>query len=108
MKLSITLTVAILGSVAVALASPVASSPRLPRDDVGGEVAGIGRCTMDCWNEAAVEAGCDPNEDDACLCGAFFDAVIDCTSETCNLSDNLGNTEDFYRHMERDAKIMVV
>lgn len=45
---------------------------------------------MDCWNEAAVEANCDPNTDDECLCGPFFDALTMCTSQTCNIADNLG------------------
>lgn len=43
-----------------------------------------------CWNEAAVVAGCDPNTDDDCLCGPFFDAVTSCTAATCSIGENLG------------------
>jgi hypothetical protein len=44
----------------------------------------------DCWNESAAQAGCDPNVDDACLCGVFSDLVTSCVSETCSIEDNLG------------------
>ena len=45
---------------------------------------------MDCWNEAAGAVDCDPNVDDACLCGVFFDEVASCTEATCNIGENLG------------------
>jgi hypothetical protein len=45
---------------------------------------------LDCWNEAAGSAGCDPNVDDACLCGPFFEDVAACTADTCGVGDNLG------------------
>ena len=78
---------------------------------VGAGVAGVGACPvscllnldyymeeyalmipsqMNCWNEAAVVAGCDPNADDDCLCGPFFDAVTSCTAAMCNMGENLG------------------
>ncbi|KAF1945016.1 hypothetical protein EJ02DRAFT_339366, partial [Clathrospora elynae] len=43
----------------------------------------------DCWNEAAASVKCDPNTDDDCLCGPFFDAVTYCSAQTCNIGDNL-------------------
>ncbi|KAF2475688.1 uncharacterized protein BDR25DRAFT_300698 [Lindgomyces ingoldianus] len=49
----------------------------------------ISPCTQDCWNQAAAQAGCDPNKDDACLCGPFFDAVAGCVSAVCSVPDNL-------------------
>ncbi|KAF2626486.1 hypothetical protein BU25DRAFT_422636 [Macroventuria anomochaeta] len=83
----------LVGSVAVALASPIASpGPPKPKDDnedVGMNVAKVGRCPTDCWNEAAAKAGCDPNTSDDCLCGPFFNAVTYCTAQTCNAGDNL-------------------
>lgn len=45
---------------------------------------------MDCWNEAAGAVDCDPNSDDVCLCGVFFDEVASCTEATCNIGENLG------------------
>jgi len=42
-----------------------------------------------CWNEAAGIVGCDPNTDDACLCGEFFDEVAACTGTTCGIGENL-------------------
>ncbi|KAF2261498.1 hypothetical protein CC78DRAFT_535597 [Lojkania enalia] len=51
-------------------------------------------CRQDCWNEAAAGAGCDPNVDDACLCGIFFDLVTQCTSQVCSIEENLA-TIDF-------------
>lgn len=45
---------------------------------------------MDCWNEAAGAVHCDPEVDDECLCGEFFDEVAACTSTTCNIGENLG------------------
>jgi hypothetical protein len=44
----------------------------------------------DCWNQAAATANCDPNADDDCLCGPFFDDVTDCTAAACGIADNLG------------------
>ncbi|KAJ8109533.1 hypothetical protein OPT61_g7390 [Boeremia exigua] len=92
MKITIEL-VMLMGSAAVALASPIAGPPKpppKPKDDgVGMMVAGVGKCPMDCWNEAARKAGCDPNMDDDCLCGPFFDAVTYCTAQTCSGGDNL-------------------
>ncbi|KAF2787985.1 hypothetical protein K505DRAFT_366876 [Melanomma pulvis-pyrius CBS 109.77] len=55
----------------------------------GPDVASIGQCPKDCWNESAAQAGCDPNTDDDCLCGIFFDLVTTCVSETCSIPDNL-------------------
>lgn len=47
MKLSISLVAVMLGSVGVALASPVIASPLIRRDDdVGEDVAGLGRCPV--------------------------------------------------------------
>ncbi|KAF2180555.1 hypothetical protein K469DRAFT_753251 [Zopfia rhizophila CBS 207.26] len=43
----------------------------------------------DCWNVSAAQAGCDPNVDDECLCGVFFDLVTECVSATCSIPDNL-------------------
>ncbi|KAH7121217.1 hypothetical protein B0J11DRAFT_581966 [Dendryphion nanum] len=54
----------------------------------------IGQCPKDCWNEAAADSDCDPNEDDDCLCGPFFDNVTTCVSQTCSITDNLA-TLDF-------------
>lgn len=48
------------------------------------------RLQMDCWNEAAGVAKCDPNKDDKCLCGPFLNAVTSCTAATCSISENLG------------------
>lgn len=45
---------------------------------------------MDCWNEAAGLVDCDPNVDDECLCGTFFDEVAACTGTTCGIAENLG------------------
>ncbi|KAH7064007.1 hypothetical protein BKA63DRAFT_428156 [Paraphoma chrysanthemicola] len=90
MKPSLSFIAVVLGSVGVALASPVQSSPLFRRDDVGASVGGIGQCPLDCWNEAAATAGCDPNADDVCLCGPFFDDVAACTGDTCGVADNLG------------------
>jgi cyclophilin family peptidyl-prolyl cis-trans isomerase len=49
----------------------------------------------DCWNEAAGSAGCDPNVDDECLCGPFFDDVASCTAALCNAGENLGTSQFF-------------
>ncbi|KAL6711072.1 hypothetical protein ACN47E_006947 [Coniothyrium glycines] len=91
MRLSISVVTVMLGSAAVTIASPITSAPFIRRDDdeIGAQVAAIGNCPTDCWNEAAVVADCDPNADDDCLCGPFFDAVTTCTSQTCNVGDNL-------------------
>ncbi|KAA8622317.1 CFEM domain containing protein [Pyrenophora tritici-repentis] len=56
---------------------------------IGGSVANVGPCPMDCWNQAAATAGCDPNVDDKCLCGPFFDAVTKCTAAACSIGENL-------------------
>jgi hypothetical protein len=60
---------------------------------------GIDRWTnteqTDCWNEAAGSAGCDPNIDDDCLCGPFFDDVAGCTAALCNAGENLGMLQFF-------------
>ncbi|KAH6872848.1 hypothetical protein BKA58DRAFT_438941 [Alternaria rosae] len=98
-------TIAIVGAVVatVAVASPITSSSPLsrrqgppgPKGPMGGPmgpgagVAGAGPCPMNCWNEAAVVAGCDPNADDSCLCGPFFDAVTSCSAATCSMGENL-------------------
>jgi hypothetical protein len=52
--------------------------------------AGLTGEKTDCWNEAAGSAGCDPNIDDDCLCGPFFDDVAGCTAALCNAGENLG------------------
>ncbi|KAF1926471.1 uncharacterized protein M421DRAFT_422805 [Didymella exigua CBS 183.55] len=92
----ITIEIALLvGSAAVALASPTAypdSTSAKPKDDnkaLAVKVTSVGSCPMSCWNEAAAKAGCDPNTSDACLCGPFFNAVTYCTAQTCSASDNL-------------------
>ncbi|KAF2275628.1 uncharacterized protein EI97DRAFT_459096 [Westerdykella ornata] len=56
----------------------------------GAQVASIGQCPKDCWNESAGLVDCDPEADDECLCGIFFDLVTNCVSQTCSLTDNLG------------------
>ncbi|KAF1843469.1 uncharacterized protein K460DRAFT_341652 [Cucurbitaria berberidis CBS 394.84] len=91
MRISISLIAVVFGSVAVSLVSPMTPSliTRQHGGKVGSKVASIGKCPKDCWNEAAVKAKCDPNKDDRCLCGPFLDAVTLCTSQTCNLADNL-------------------
>lgn len=58
---------------------------------------------MNCWNEAAVVAGCDPNADDDCLCGPFFDAVTSCTAAMCNMGENLGMLCWILRTKEQSA-----
>ncbi|KAK3209066.1 hypothetical protein GRF29_69g596791 [Pseudopithomyces chartarum] len=73
---------------------PPPGSPGPPAGPKNGEeasvmVASVGTCSQDCWNESAESAGCDPNSDDDCLCGPFFDAVTSCTSQTCSIGDNL-------------------
>ncbi|KAJ4986815.1 hypothetical protein SVAN01_07742 [Stagonosporopsis vannaccii] len=92
MRISVELAL-LVGCAAVALASPVAGGPKPPKpddeDEVGMMVAGVGKCPTNCWNEAARKAGCDPNTDDDCLCGPFFDAVTYCTAQTCSAGDNL-------------------
>lgn len=47
------------------------------------------RMQQNCWNESAAAAKCDPNADDACLCGPFFDAVTTCVSTTCSMGESL-------------------
>ncbi|KAF2035228.1 hypothetical protein EK21DRAFT_84850 [Setomelanomma holmii] len=94
MKTSLPLVAVLFSAVGVALASPVVGrtppiTPLFRRDSTGSSVAGIGQCPMDCWNEAAATAGCDPNKSDKCLCGAFFDDVAACTADTCGAADNL-------------------
>jgi hypothetical protein len=45
---------------------------------------------------------CDPNADDDCLCGPFFDDVASCTASFCNIGENLGKfhmTELRFREM---------
>lgn len=54
---------------------------------------------MNCWNEAAVVAGCDPNTDDDCLCGPFFGAVTSCTAGACSIGENLGTSISFVSAM---------
>lgn len=44
----------------------------------------------DCWNSSIASAGCDPDVDDACLCGPFFHAVTTCLADKCSVNDNLG------------------
>ncbi|KAH6612151.1 hypothetical protein C7974DRAFT_419049 [Boeremia exigua] len=94
MKITIQI-ILLVGSAAVALASPVAGPPKpkpppMPKDDgLQGQVSSVGQCPKDCWNEAAKKAGCDPNSDDDCLCGPFFDAVTYCTAQACSAGDNL-------------------
>ncbi|CBX90834.1 hypothetical protein LEMA_P058680.1 [Plenodomus lingam JN3] len=95
MRITCSVLVGILGATSQTLvrASP-ATSLHLVRqydEDVGVNVAAVGQCPMDCWNEAVEEAECDPNTDDDCLCGPFFEAVTDCTSESCNTEDNLAS-----------------
>jgi hypothetical protein len=48
-----------------------------------------------CWNEAAANSDCDPNTDDDCLCGPFFDDVASCTAALCNFGDNLSMPTQF-------------
>ncbi|KAF2684506.1 hypothetical protein K458DRAFT_418079 [Lentithecium fluviatile CBS 122367] len=55
---------------AIAVASPIA------QEDSNAP----GQCSQDCWNESAQDAGCDPNTDDDCLCGDFFDADTSCVA----------------------------
>jgi hypothetical protein len=50
-----------------------------------------------CWNEAASVSDCDPNTDDDCLCGPFFDDVASCTAALCNIGDNLSMLTLFTR-----------
>ncbi|KAL5428208.1 hypothetical protein PMIN06_000719 [Paraphaeosphaeria minitans] len=52
-------------------------------------VLSVGSCPQECWNESAAQVGCDPNADDSCLCGPFFDAVTTCVSQTCSTGDSL-------------------
>ncbi|KAH7382602.1 hypothetical protein DE146DRAFT_760439 [Phaeosphaeria sp. MPI-PUGE-AT-0046c] len=90
MKVSMSLAIVVFGIVGVSVASPVTpTSPLTRRQDVGIDVAGVGQCPTDCWNEAAANSSCDPNADDECLCGPFFDDVADCTSAFCNIGENL-------------------
>ncbi|KAF2437809.1 hypothetical protein P171DRAFT_449571 [Karstenula rhodostoma CBS 690.94] len=58
-------------------------------DDAAVSVSSVGSCPQNCWNESAVKAKCDPNADDDCLCGPFFDAVTTCVSQTCSIGENL-------------------
>ncbi|KAF2242974.1 hypothetical protein BU26DRAFT_570388 [Trematosphaeria pertusa] len=76
----------LVGCLIVLGAITVASALAAPQ---GEAVAAVGQCAQDCWNEGAEEAGCDPNTDDDCLCGIFFDLVTECTSDTCSVADNL-------------------
>ncbi|KAF2124950.1 hypothetical protein P153DRAFT_400453 [Dothidotthia symphoricarpi CBS 119687] len=91
MRLSISLIVVALST---AFASPVTT---LKSSNNDGELTTrgtrMGECGQDCWNEAAVRAKCDPNIDDNCLCGPFFDAVTTCTSQTCNTDENLATLD---------------
>ncbi|KAF1834015.1 hypothetical protein BDW02DRAFT_579885 [Decorospora gaudefroyi] len=89
MRASVSVIAVVVGAVSVALASPITPAPVSPRQ-VDTNVAGIGPCPIDCWNQAAVTANCDPNADDDCLCGPFFDAVTACTAAACGIGDNLG------------------
>ncbi|KAF1960814.1 hypothetical protein CC80DRAFT_264607 [Byssothecium circinans] len=57
---------------------------------VSKAVVAMGVCPQQCWDESAAEADCDPNTDDDCLCGPFFDGVTSCVSETCSVGENLG------------------
>jgi hypothetical protein len=61
---------------------------------------------MNCWNEAAVVAGCDPNADDSCLCGPFFDAVTSCSAATCSMGENLGMSS-LVGHTALKAKVLI-
>ncbi|KAF2847049.1 hypothetical protein T440DRAFT_471373 [Plenodomus tracheiphilus IPT5] len=91
MRVTFSIIAIVFGATSIVFASPITStqvSRRYP-DGVGSSVAAVGQCPTDCWNEAVVQADCDPNIDDDCLCGPFFDAVTDCTSEACNTGDNL-------------------
>ncbi|KAF1913180.1 hypothetical protein BDU57DRAFT_532261 [Ampelomyces quisqualis] len=97
MKASLSLVTVVFGVVGITVASPVEPrAPTMKRADVGVNVAGVGQCPTDCWNEAAANAGCDPNADDSCLCGPFFDNVASCTSSLCNAGENLAAL-DFMR-----------
>ncbi|KAF2877480.1 hypothetical protein BDV95DRAFT_149381 [Massariosphaeria phaeospora] len=75
------LTALLAGASAVVYASPVAA----PQE---AEVSSIGQCPQACWDESEVQAGCDPNADNACLCGVFLDAVTACLG-TCSIEENL-------------------
>ncbi|KAL6155358.1 hypothetical protein ACJQWK_01244 [Exserohilum turcicum] len=77
--------------IAVAVTGVIASPkpPPPPKQGPGAGVAAAGPCPMDCWNEAAGVAKCDPNKDDKCLCGPFLNAVTSCTAATCSISENL-------------------
>ncbi|KAL5373309.1 hypothetical protein DPSP01_012817 [Paraphaeosphaeria sporulosa] len=73
---------------------PAPAPPAAPAGPTVGQeaavtVSSVGSCPQDCWNEGAVQAGCDPNADDSCLCGPFFDAVTTCVSQTCSIGDSL-------------------
>ncbi|KAH8728950.1 hypothetical protein GQ44DRAFT_701343 [Phaeosphaeriaceae sp. PMI808] len=90
MKVSFSLVMVVLGTVSVVFASPVAArSPFARRMGPGGAIGGVGQCPLDCWNEAAGEVDCDPESDDVCLCGKFFDEVSNCAAATCNIGENL-------------------
>ncbi|KAF1980201.1 hypothetical protein BU23DRAFT_562601 [Bimuria novae-zelandiae CBS 107.79] len=68
---------------------PPPSPPPKDAEDTAVAVTSVGDCSQKCWNESAASADCDPNTDDDCLCGSFFDAVTACTSATCSTGDNL-------------------
>ncbi|CAI6337115.1 unnamed protein product [Periconia digitata] len=69
--------------------APAPAPADLKAQTVSKAVVDIGGCPQDCWNEAAALANCDPNVDDDCLCGPFFDGVTNCVSQTCDIADNL-------------------
>jgi hypothetical protein len=78
------------GEEAAFTVSSVGSCPvRLPSNAPARETNPLTILQQDCWNESAVTAGCDPNADDDCLCGPFFDAVTECVSQTCSIGDSL-------------------
>ncbi|KAF1995435.1 hypothetical protein P154DRAFT_624007 [Amniculicola lignicola CBS 123094] len=54
----------------------------------GQQIAAIGQCSQDCWNVSAVQANCDPNASDDCLCGTFFNLVTQCLA-TCSPEEAL-------------------
>ncbi|CAG5145743.1 uncharacterized protein ALTATR162_LOCUS1762 [Alternaria atra] len=95
MRFTIAVVSAVVATAAVASPITSLSTPLSRRKGppgpmgTGAGVAGAGSCPMNCWNEAAVVAGCDPNADDDCLCGPFFDAVTSCSAATCNMGENL-------------------
>ncbi|KAF2824285.1 hypothetical protein CC86DRAFT_326873 [Ophiobolus disseminans] len=89
MKVALSL-VAIAFGAGAALATPVsARSALVKRYDIAADVAAVGQCPLDCWTEAAGNVDCDPEADDACLCGTFFDEVSSCAGSTCNIGENL-------------------